>query len=193
MPIRYFIQDCPLQEECSFAAWGRARRAESYESREECIQNAFRHMKTSSNHWNRKLAEKWDACMAAEVLEEEYESFPTERRHKHIKAICGMQAPATPPVRPTHVCSQKRTRSPSSTIDEPYIAESSSSAWTARPSTAENKVLIDRRILDDVIVHIGNARKIMKKGVEITESAKRAFEQQQMQLDRIMSSVSGAL
>ena len=190
MPIRYFIQDCPLQEECSFAAWGRCRRAESYESREDCLRNAFSHMKTSSKHWHHKFADMWDACQDAEVLEEEYESLPTERAHKHIKAIGDMQgSPATPPVRPTH----KRTRSPSSTIDDPRITESSSSSWRARGSTAENKVLIDRRILDDVIVHLGNARKIMKKGVEITESAKRAFEQQQMQLDRIMSSVSGAL
>ena len=184
MPIRYFIQDCPSHEECSFAAWGRARRAESYESREECIQYAYNHMKCSSKHWHRKLDDLWDACNNAEVVEAEYESSPTERAHKHIKAIGDRGAPTTPPVlaRPTH----KRPRSPSPAIDAQTM-------WMTIGSTDANKVLIERRILDDVIVHIGNARKIMKKGVEITESAKQAFEQQQMQLDRIMSSVNGAL
>ena len=150
-------------------------------SREECIQNAYSHMKSSSKHWHNKLAYMWDACENAEVREEEYEdSFPTERKHKYIKAIGDRQAPTTPLARPS---SHKRERSPGPAVDDQTMWDSSD----------DKKVLIDRRILDDMVVHIGNARKIMKKGAEIAESANKAFEQQRKELDRIMSIVSGAL
>ena len=50
---RYFIETCPLADECTAASWHRTYNCQSYESEEDCKQKLLRHLRKSCHHWHR--------------------------------------------------------------------------------------------------------------------------------------------
>ena len=123
----YWVEGCPLADECSETAWKRAR-VRSRTSADECRQWLRQHIANSSLHWQNRTSKEIDDIVANTKVEAgtcEVESDEPPRRHKQEQ-----QQQKQP--------RDKRPRSPSRPPKE-HHAKRSRGLKSPEPSAAEQE------------------------------------------------------
>ena len=69
----WYVQACPLAEECSKASWAKTSGCASWESEEHCRQLVYDHLRRSSLHWHQTAEEHHKVAMEVQVFEGTWE------------------------------------------------------------------------------------------------------------------------
>jgi hypothetical protein len=178
---RWFLAECPLNEECSAAAWGRTKGCQSFESEGETRKLALKHFTDSAKHWHRELDDLTYAANVSEVKNEQCPSHwfalpsspksPKDKKRKASRSPLGRKMPSRAPV---GASTRKR------------IGDAgSSSTAVARPSssTSTEEVTMSKKTLLGLISSTDRALSAVRHAVQITSNARAAFEEEANRLD----------
>ena len=77
----WYVQGCPLAEECSKASWAKCQSCASWESEEHCRTLVFDHLRRSSLHYFAPIEEHRKIASEVEVFETAWEYDEVEDEH----------------------------------------------------------------------------------------------------------------